>query len=153
MSVNMHTMLHVWTWIEKKWRQLAYGIVPHVYSLYLCLTIWHLDEDNEFHSAVMENLLDCSYPYHEMNNNICIPFEVNDSIDTPLTEVDPDIQFYWSVQYIQSTKCDYYLKDKFISIIAEKIWKRKKFVIFSYQHQKLTQTLWWIGNISKLFKF
>ena len=101
----------------------------------------HLDEDNEFHSAVMENLLDCSYPYHEMSNKIFIPFEINDSIDTPLTEVDPDIQFYSSVEYIQSTKCDYYLEDKFISIIAEKKWKRKKFVIFSYQHQKLTQTL------------
>ena len=39
-SVNMHTMLNVWNRIEKKWRQLVYGIVPHVYSLYLCLTIW-----------------------------------------------------------------------------------------------------------------
>ena len=29
------------------------------------------------------------------------------------------IRFYSSVQYIQSTKCDYYVKDKFISIIAE----------------------------------
>ena len=45
----------------------------------------HLDEDNEFHSAVMENLLDCSYPYLEMSNKIFIPFEINDIIDTPLT--------------------------------------------------------------------
>ena len=68
----------------------------------------------------MEDLLDCSYPYHEMSNKIFIPFEINDSIDTPLTEVDPDIQFYSSVEYTQSTKCDYYLEDKFISMIAEK---------------------------------
>ena len=68
----------------------------------------------------MENLLDRSYPYHEMSNKIFISFEISDSIDTPLTEVDPDIQFYSSVEYIQSTKCDYYLEDKFISIIAEK---------------------------------
>ena len=67
----------------------------------------------------MENLLDCSSHFHEMSNKIFNPFEINDSIDTPLTEVDPDIQFYSSVQYIQSTKCDYYLEDKFISIIAE----------------------------------
>ena len=38
-----------------------------VYSLYL-------DEGNEFHSAVMENLLYCSYHYHEMSNKIFIPF-------------------------------------------------------------------------------
>ena len=53
-----------------------------------------------------------------MSNKIFIPFEIIDSIDTPLTEVDPDIQFYSSVAYIQSTKCDYYLEDKFVSIIA-----------------------------------
>ena len=78
----------------------------------------------------MENLLDCSYNYHEMSNRIFIPLEINDSIDTPLTEVDPDIQFYSSVEYIQSTKYDYYLKDKFISIIAGKKLKSQKFVIF-----------------------
>ena len=50
----------------------------------------HLDGDNEFHSADMENLLYCSHNYHEMSNIIFIPFEINDSIDTPLTEVDPD---------------------------------------------------------------
>ena len=38
---------------------------------------------------------------------------------TPHWQVDPDIQFYPSVQYIQSTTCDYYSEDKFISIIAE----------------------------------
>ena len=68
----------------------------------------------------MENLLDCSYPYHEMSNKIFIPFEINDSIDTPLTEVDPDIQFYSNVEYTQSTKCDYNSESKFISIIAAK---------------------------------
>ena len=77
----------------------------------------------------MENLLDCFYNYHEMSNKIFIPLEINDSIDTPLTKVDPDIQFYSNVEYIQSTKCDYYLEDKFISIIAEKM-KEPSFVIF-----------------------
>ena len=78
----------------------------------------------------MENLLYCSCHYREMCNKIFIPFDINDSIDTPLTEVDPGIQFYSSVKYVQCTKCDYYLEDKFILIIAEKKWKSKKLVIF-----------------------
>ena len=55
-----------------------------------------------------------------MSNKVFNPCEINDSTDNPLTEVDPDIQFYSNVRYIiQSTKGDHYLEDKFISIIAE----------------------------------
>ena len=43
------------------------------------------------------------------------PFEINDSIETPLTNCDPDYMFYSDAQYIQNTDCEYYLEDKFIS--------------------------------------
>ena len=52
------------------------------------------------------------------NNLIFNPFEINESIDTPLTECDPDFMFYSDTQYIQNTQCDYYIEDKFISKIA-----------------------------------
>ena len=57
-----------------------------------------------FFSVVMENLLDCSYRIHEMSNNIFNPFEINDSIDTPLTEVDPDIRISSSTQVFSTSK-------------------------------------------------
>ena len=56
-----------------------------------------MDEDNEFFCVVIENLLDCSYHFHEISNTIFNPIEISDRIDTPRTEVDPDIQFYSSV--------------------------------------------------------
>ena len=51
---------------------------------------------------------------------VFIPFEINESIDTPLTEMDPDIQFYSNSQYTHGAKCDYYLEDRFISKGVEK---------------------------------
>ena len=29
-----------------------------------------------------------------MNDKVFIPFEINETTDTPFTEMDPDIQFY-----------------------------------------------------------
>ena len=42
----------------------------------------------------MEGVLGYSYKFHEMNQKVFIPFEINDQSDTPLTEIDPDMQFY-----------------------------------------------------------
>ena len=70
MSVNMHTMLNVWTRIKKNWRQVVYG-PPCIQSIFVCN---HLDEDNEFFSVGMENLLDCSYHFYEMSNKMFDPF-------------------------------------------------------------------------------
>ena len=52
-----------------------------------------MDDDDGFYSAVLEGLLNFPFDFHEMNNKVFIPFEINESIDTPLTEMDPDIQF------------------------------------------------------------
>ena len=60
------------------------------------------------------------FDFHEMNNKVFIPFEINESIDTPLTEMDPDIQFYSNSQYTHGAKCDYYLEDQLISKVAGK---------------------------------
>ena len=79
-----------------------------------------MDDDDDFYSAVLEGLLDFPFDFHEMNNKVFIPFEINKSIDTPLTEMDPDIQFYSNSQYTHGAKCDYYLEDQFISKVVEK---------------------------------
>ena len=46
------------------------------------------------------------------------PFEINDYIENPMIDIDPDFNFYKGTQYIRSTQCDYYLEDKFISEIS-----------------------------------
>ena len=55
----------------------------------------------------------------DINNKIFVPFEINDS-DSPLSETDPDVQFYSENHYIKSTSCDYYFEDEFNSKIVNK---------------------------------
>ena len=43
----MYAMLNVFTWIEKRRRQLVFGIVSHICSPYLCLTHWGRDKKDE----------------------------------------------------------------------------------------------------------
>ena len=79
----------------------------------------HLIDDDEYHSALKENIVDHSYQFLEIEKKIFNPFEMNNRIDTPLTEIDPDLQFYTESHYICSTKCEYYLEEQFVSEISE----------------------------------
>ena len=60
----------------------------------------HIDDDDEFYSVIIEGVLGYSYQFQEMNKKVFIPFEINDQSDTPLTEIDPDLQFYLETNYI-----------------------------------------------------
>ena len=66
-----------------------------------------MDDEEDFNSATLEGLLNFPFDFHEMNSKVFIPFEINDSIDTPLTEMDPDIQNYSNSNYTHGAKCDY----------------------------------------------
>ena len=57
----------------------------------------HIDDDNEFYSAILEGMSDRPFNVHEMSKKVFVPFETNDEFDTPLTEIDPDMQFFWKV--------------------------------------------------------
>ena len=70
-------------------------------------------------------MLDCPFNVHEMSKKVFIPFEINDESDTPLTEIDPDMQFYLESKYIKNTNCDYYIEDTFVKNIS-KIQKQKR---------------------------
>ena len=72
----------------------------------------HFDDD-DFHSAVIEGMLDCSFRLHEINNKIFTPFEINDSFDTPFVDIDPDCQYYTNCHHSGNLNCDYYFEDKF----------------------------------------
>ena len=52
----------------------------------------HIDGNGNVNSAVLEGLLNFPFDFHEMNSKVFIPLEINESIDTPLTEMNPDIQ-------------------------------------------------------------
>ena len=73
----------------------------------------HFDDDDDFHSAVIEGMLDCSVRSHEINNKIFTQFEINDSFDTPFVDIDPDYQYYINFHHSGNQNCDYYFEDKF----------------------------------------
>ena len=100
------------------------GTVHIVREIYSCTTN-HRDDNNEFYSTILEGMLDCPFNVHEMSKKVFIPFEINDEFDTPLTEIDPHMQFYLESNYIKNTKCDYYIEDTFVKNIS-KIQKQKR---------------------------
>ena len=74
----------------------------------------HYDDNHSFHNGVIEGMLDCSFHYHEMNNKVFMPFEINEGSDTPFTEIDPDFHFFTYNYCIKITQCDYYIEDTFV---------------------------------------
>ena len=79
----------------------------------------HLNNDDDFKCAIMEGMLYNEIQISEMSNKLFCPFEINQGIEMPLTEMDPDMQFYSDSHYIQNLNCDYYLEGKFIKEIED----------------------------------
>ena len=67
----------------------------------------------------MEQRLNCSFRFHEMNSRVFVPFEINQDSNTPFTEIDPDLQFYTESNYMHNMNCDYYLEDTFNDYFSE----------------------------------
>ena len=73
----------------------------------------HIDDNDDFHCAILEGISDCAFRLQEMNSKVFTPFEINDSIDAPFGDVDPDMQYYTDMNYVENMKCDYYFEDAF----------------------------------------
>ena len=73
----------------------------------------HFDDDDDFYPAVIEGMLDCSFRLDEINSKAFTPFEINDSFNTPFSEIDPDYQYYTNLHQNGNLNCDYYYEDKF----------------------------------------
>ena len=73
-----------------------------------------------------------------MNSQIFYPFEINESINTPLAETDPDIQFYSKNNYIRNLICDYYLEETFNNNLKKKSLSGNAMFVFSCECKKLT---------------
>ena len=91
----------------------------------------HIYNDDKYTAAILENIVNYPTSLEDINNNIFVPFEINYS-DSPLSETDPDVQFYSENHYIQSTSCDYYFEDNFNSKIGNKCSFTDKLSFFTW---------------------
>ena len=90
----------------------------------------HIEDNQEFFSVIMECVSDYPFQFHEMNTKVFVPFEINESTNTPFNEMDPDIQFYSSTHYALNTQCDYFIEDTFLKNITEKNQFQNKLSLF-----------------------
>ena len=79
----------------------------------------HFDCDDDFKCAVIEGMLYSKFKINEISNKLFCPFEINQGIETPLPEIDPDMQFYSNSHYIQNLNCDYYLEETFAKEVED----------------------------------
>ena len=70
-------------------------------------------DDDDFYCAISEGISECCFRLHIINKKVFIPFEINDSPNTPLFEIDPDIQYYININYTENIRCNYYFEDVF----------------------------------------
>ena len=75
----------------------------------------HFTENDDFLNALADDWRsDLCIPYHFIQNDdrVFQPFELNVDTNTPLSDIDPDLQYYQN-QYPSNIPCDYYLEDHF----------------------------------------
>ena len=65
-----------------------------------------------------------------MNSKVFVPFGINEQFDTPLIEMDPDMQFYLESKYIKNTKCDFYLEQTFVKNITKSEQQKQALSMF-----------------------
>ena len=81
-----------------------------------------INEDEDFKAALadMQNRQP-EIPYEVLlnQNKIFSPFELNENIEIPISDIDPDIQFYNNQCIAALQSCDYYIEDTFNSKLTE----------------------------------
>ena len=77
------------------------------------------EEFSEIFAELQEN--DSLIPLNILidQNKIFTPFELNEDLNLPLIDSDPDVQFYNSQCNNSLHSCDYYLEDSFNKKIAD----------------------------------
>ena len=73
----------------------------------------HIDDDDDFHCAILEGISDCAFRLQEMNSKVFTPFEINDRLDALFGDIEPDMQYYSDMNYVENMKPDYYFEDAF----------------------------------------
>lgn len=73
----------------------------------------HYDEDDEFIRTLRECTSDHDISFADLQNKIFNPFDLNENVNSPLYDTDPDIQYYNEISHSSSLSCDYYMEDTF----------------------------------------
>ena len=68
---------------------------------------------NQLDDDVYWAISDCIL--HEYNKKLFFPFEIIDSPNTPLFEIDPDMQNYMDMNYTENIRCNCFLKMLFMA--------------------------------------
>ena len=98
----------------------------------------HIHDDNEYKCAVYEFLSDERINFEDLDKRIFIPFELNTSDYLPMTDVDPDTQFYSDVCFSGNMGCNYYTIDSFNRLCQNIItYPRRPFSIFHHNIRSL----------------
>ena len=79
----------------------------------------------------MEGMLNNEFQISEISNKHFCPFKIYQGIEMPLTEIDPDMQFYSDSHYIQNLNRNYHLEEKLIKEIEDYSTKRNHSSLFS----------------------
>ena len=82
----------------------------------------HYDNEFDFLTSISELWYDYARPsLEDLDKLIFIPFDLNDDqTQLPISDIDPDVNFYNHVNCESQLRCNYYLEDKFIDICKTK---------------------------------
>ena len=73
----------------------------------------HYDDDEEYLEVVYDLLTKNPPPPFDVlqaQNRLFTPFELNEDMDLPLNDIDPDVQYYNSQCNMMLNSCDYYVE-------------------------------------------
>ena len=72
-----------------------------------------LYNDDEFKTAITGLSLDVDFDYSSLSNKIFCPFEINEEMNLPLNDIDPDYQYYSDTNYASNINCEYHTEESF----------------------------------------
>ena len=73
----------------------------------------HLDDDNEFKSALQSLASEVPLDFEALDKLIFNPFEWNYDVITPMNELDPDLQYFSHSCFSNNYLCDYHTEETF----------------------------------------
>ena len=101
------------------------------------------DNDELFHRYLCELKLDnVGLSIIHEHNLILEPFDLNeDSDDIPLSDIDPDLQFYNSIHHRLYNNCDYFDENSFNKAVSRTFYDRNTFALFHLNIRSLPANL------------
>ena len=85
-----------------------------------CLPFLSIVEDEEYKSVIYSLHSDKPIDMNNLDQLVFNPFEWNQGNNTPLSEVDPDLQYFSNPCFSSIQICDYHTEESFNKYIAKK---------------------------------